>query len=493
MDLESPLCRALGASVTAFTRNDSLGSLPFIQHIIRALQCWSDGREDFEDAYLNLPFGSLILIENLAAEVSATPIQMVALYDMENQWLSMRDMWKFPDSQWPPTVDVAELRFDTRLHSTTTLVSVPAHFGNRLFAFKSSVRDVRYMYHELKVLLSQEAHPNVISRPILIVAKRCRFGGKRGVCGFLLEYYPLGTLRNAMRSDSPHSTQISMNTRAKWALQIASALVHIAKSSAGYFSDLKLDNIVLQKRGSECNAVLLDFEQRGAWFSWSPPEINHIVCLVYLANIGTKFGVLATVSQRYKALLQECLPTWREVSDARKYQNGRDGYNQAWISLTPAEREKATVFMFGKVLWCLFEGQPTTNSATFFGAEIFREVDPQYRFPDFRQTPEIIRDLIKQCTVGAPELKGQRAVLFRVGDKVYLSDNLTETDATREETQEVARKWWKNQVEAAEAYLREKHASSSICNTLIEARKRPSFEQIHAVLARHYCEVQSTM
>jgi len=50
VDLESPLCRALGASVTAFTRNDNLGSLPFIRHIIRALQCWSDGQEDFEGA-----------------------------------------------------------------------------------------------------------------------------------------------------------------------------------------------------------------------------------------------------------------------------------------------------------------------------------------------------------------------------------------------------------------------------------------------------------
>ncbi len=203
------------------------------------------------------------------------------------------------------------------------------------------------------------------------------------------------------------------------------------------------------------------------------------------------------MSQGYKGLLQECLPTWREVSDASKYQDRRDGYNQAWISLTPAEREKATVFMFGKVLWCLFEGQPTTDSATFFfGAEIFREVDPQHRFPHFRQTPEMIRDLNKQCTAGAPELQGQRAVLFRVGDKVYptgASDSLPEMDATREETQEVARQWWANQVEAAEAYLREKHASSSMCNTLIEARKRPGFEQIHAVLARYCCEVQSTM
>jgi hypothetical protein len=498
VDLESPLCRALGASVTAFARNDSLGSLPFIRHIIRALQCWSDGREDFENAYLNLPFGSLILIENLAAEVSATPIRMVALYDMENQWLSMRvlrDMWKLPDSQWPTTVDVAELRFDRRLHSTIALVSVPAYFDNQLFAFKSSVRDVRYMYHELRLLLSQEAHPNVISQPILIVTKQCKFGGKRGICGFLLEYHPLGTLRSALRPGSPQSTEISMNTRARWALQIASALVHIVKSPAGYFSDLKLDNVVLQKQGNEYNAVLIDFEQRGAWFSWSPPEINHIVCLVYLANIGTKFGLLATVSQRYKALLQECLPTWREVSDTKQYENGRDGYNQAWMSLTPPEQEKATVFMFGKVLWCLFEEQSTTNSATFFGAEIFREVNPQYRFPDFRQTPDIIRDLIKQCTIGAPELKGQKAVLYRVGDKVYpagASDGLTKTDATREETQDVARKWWKNQVDAAEAYLREMHASPSICSILNEAKKRPSFEQIHAVLAQYCCEAQST-
>jgi len=142
--------------------------------------------------YLNLPFGSLILIESLAAEVSAIPIQIVALYDMENQWLAkraLRDMWKFPGSQWPATVDIAELRFDTRLHGAITLVSVPHQFGSRLFVFKSSDRDVRYMYHELKLLLSQEAHLNVISRPTLIVTKRCRFGGERGVCGFLLEYH----------------------------------------------------------------------------------------------------------------------------------------------------------------------------------------------------------------------------------------------------------------------------------------------------------------
>ncbi len=82
-------------------------------------------------------------------------------------------------------------------------------------------------------------------------------------------WLPIGV---PLRADSPNG--ISIITRAKWALQIASDLVHFAKSSTGYFLDQKLDNIVLQMRGSECNAVLIDFEQRGAWFSWSPPEIK---------------------------------------------------------------------------------------------------------------------------------------------------------------------------------------------------------------------------
>ena len=498
VDLESPLCRALGASVTAFTRNEGLEDVPLMRHFVRALERWSSGQQGFEDAYMSLPFGSAILIESIDVNPSAMSVQIVPLYEVESQWLSVGDlktMWDLSDQQWTAPVDITELRFDSRFHSAITLVSVPDRFDDQLFVFKASSRDVRYMYHELKLLLLQEAHPNVISRPLLIVTKQCRFGAKKGVCGFLVDYHTAGTLKQILTPHcSLHGIHIDLQTRVKWALEIASALLHAAKSPAGYFSDLKLDNIVVQMRGDECSMVLIDFEQRGAWFSWSPPEINHVACLVYLTSMGTKFGIPEVVSQKYKALLEECLPSWSELSPASRYSDQSNGYNHAWISLSPTERERATVFMFGKVLWCLFEGQPTTNSATFFGAEIFREANPQHRFPDFRDTPERIQDLIRLCTAGAPELDGERAALVRVGNKVYPTDacrSSNETVAVREATFDVSKKWWASRLESAEAYIRDRHASPSTCRTLVEAIKRPSLEQVHTALSQYLCELQN--
>jgi hypothetical protein len=66
--------------------------------------------------------------------------------------------------------------------------------------------------------------------------------------------------------------------------------------------------------------------------------------------------------------------------------------------LTPDEQGKATAFMFGKVLWCLFECQPTINSTSFCGASIFKDMNSEPRFLHFRKTPVQMQRLIRECT-----------------------------------------------------------------------------------------------
>lgn len=90
----------------------------------------------------------------------------------------------------------------------------------------------------------------------------------------------------------------------RWAHQLTSALVHIWNSHVGYYADLKLDNIIIRESGhGDFDVVLLDFEQRGAWFSWSPPEINTVAYLLYFVKAQPHLGIPNDVVNKHQKLL----------------------------------------------------------------------------------------------------------------------------------------------------------------------------------------------
>lgn len=463
VDLECNTWRSLSLPLTRLVLTDGgCRDSMLAQHIVKGLGYWSQNIEGFAERYTNLPFASKIVVRALTQDARDMEFSLDAASSVEMQWVSaegLRATWNIPPDSWPPVIDISELALISELHESITLVSTTANVLPRgQYVLKSTTSQPRCLYHELKQLLSAPSHPSIIPKPLAIATKKVQFGSKRGVCGILLPYYPAGNLAQALRPGSTIRETVDDATKFRWAYQIASALLHVQSSPAGYYSDLKLDNIMLVKRDGRHDAVLIDLEQRGAWFSWSPPEINRIAHVVYLADKEGPW-IPAAVRERFRRICRAHLPAWEGHKQRRRpnYTDDTLGYNVCWKALSQKERGQAMSFMLGRALWCIFEMQASPNAAEFMGAEVFREADPDHRFPDMRSTPEEIGVLIYRCTSSAPEWRGEGRCVERRGDAVYPAGwNGDDAATAEEETMVALRTWWKRYEAEAEEYLEQR-------------------------------------
>jgi len=447
------LRQVLQSGSTMLLRSEQATRVGISQHVLRALEFWSGQFPSFQSEYNNMPFGCRIDINAVRGDVRQMDIHFYPTYEVEQQWYSvktLRGIWNIPPENWPEVVDLTDLQMQFQLHEAITLVRISTRHPSKNFVFKSLVRDVKYLYHELKMLLSMEPHPNIISRPLYIVTKRCRFGGKEGVCGFILPYYPLGTLRDMLsHSRCGILPSVSLRDQFRWARQVTHALIHINNSTPGFYPDLKPDNVLLSTHDGIRHATLIDLEQRGGWFSWSPPEVAYIEYEEYIATrVECK-----PVKAKCTALLRSLIPDWKPLTQTDKYCNSERGFSSAWLSLTQAEMEAAQVFMLGKLLWCIFESMGSINCG--IGIEIFRELDWDHRFPEFRSTPMELRECIRSCTAGAPEWKGKHRNIMRSGTKLFSVERLGKEfpEGSAAETKEAARRWWREEVGSAKRFL----------------------------------------
>jgi hypothetical protein len=480
IDLDSSQWRPLQPDLETIVQGNGRRKSALAQHLMNCLHSWSMQVPDFEAKYMGLPFGSQIIIQELCSDPRRTVADFIPQYDLELEWLSIKALqkiWEFPPERLPPALDLSQLQLLDEPHDAISLVTVPGMHGGRVFVFKASVRSLRYLYHELKLLLAMDPHPNIIGGPLYLVTKKVNFGGKAGVCGMLLEYHAAGTMSHFLHSRVTTSTWVDMETRFRWAQQLASALLHIKNSPVAYYSDFKLDNILLTKNNGNWDAILIDFEQRGSWFSWSPPEINAVAHLVYLATRNGNDGPGPESSRYYKEFLESYLPAFNLIMRKKKckYDGFSEGYNVAWISLSPQQREKALVFMFGKVLWCIFELQPTINSVTSLGADVFREVNPDHRFPEFRQTPPKLQELIRDCTAGALEWSGVTRPVCRVGTAIFPTQH--QDGAPQSQALQEIKSWWAAHLEAAEAQVGQRFHAAPDFNLKISSQ-RPTIDDV---------------
>ncbi len=171
------------------------------------------------------------------------------------------DAWRFPPESWPEVVELEELQLQRHLHDSVSVVRIRGNETDELI-FKAVTEDLRYFYHELRTLLSMPSHPNIISRPCYIITKKCHFGGKIGVCGMILKYHPLGSL--SQMSKKRFHLAADYQSEISWAKQIVSALLHIQENGLGFYTGLKLTNIVLgqSEEPKIPHIILIDFEQR---------------------------------------------------------------------------------------------------------------------------------------------------------------------------------------------------------------------------------------
>ncbi|KAJ8126059.1 hypothetical protein O1611_g7579 [Lasiodiplodia mahajangana] len=484
------LKQTLNSHKTLTTSGPQLTGLGICRLILQKLHTWSASHDDFEAVYWSLPFGSRIIFGGIHADINSIPIIIEPFYEVERQWLSinqLRDLWKISEDRWPSVLDHSELQLQRQIHEAISIVKISSRWQSETFVFKSVSTDVKYLYHELKVLLTLEPHRHIIQRPLYIVAKKCSFGGKIGVCGFVLQYYPLGSLRHALE-DQHTSGMLQARDKVRLARQILAALIHIQKSSLKFYTGIKPNNIVLSRSQGITEAVLIDFEQRSAWCSWSPPEVYYVEFLEVLAN--SKRLDEATRS-KYSKILEQFIPGWSPHKRKARYTESGQGYARVWQAMSPAHQESAQVYMFGKLLWCLFENVGFPSN--YITVETFREKMSDHPFPEFRRCPLQLRDCITRCTAGAPERKGRQPYVVRVGDKLYRrvkGSSAADMNCGPEDVQAAARAWWEDEIKKAERYVaactrrENEEPELGAAEILRSIDERPTFQELHDLLAK---------
>lgn len=491
-DLPPELRSVLRPHLMMCVKSRQVGHLPVSQHILRALQYWASRMVDFEKLYWSMPFGSYLAVGSICVDVREMEFHLIPSYRTEETWLSEQDL----QAEWlahgevvelPEVVDVSELCLWEQPHEAISIVTIPSLTGEKRWVFKSILDEVKYMYHELWMLCKTVPHPNIIQRPEYVVTKQSRFGGKKGVCGFIIQYFKFGTLRDALSSASlglrPPS---SLKEKLRWTRGIVEGIIHINHDWNSFFSGIKHVNIVMREsnNGSGLHPVIIDFEQRTGRYPWVPPEIYYINYLEYISNSSFTPPEMRT---RATALLQSYIPDWKsDKLKQKRYKFCKDGYSTAWKALSREEKEGAQVFMLGKLMWYIFETIGAINNG--LNLEIFREEDCDLAFPEFKQTPQTIQGCIRRCTAGAAEWSGRYPCVVKARGKLWPRGRTGENGeeaGTEREVLNVAREWWVRELRDAERFVMARKRMKVMSRGLVQdveflgfMKARPSLREL---------------
>ncbi|KAK1835623.1 ribosomal protein S6 kinase alpha-5 [Podospora conica] len=482
--------RLLDLNTACHTRDpERLGRLGIVRHILRTLQFWTmaegeGGTAAMLDMYMTMPFGSRIIFENLDFDIRKIRITIAQTFYVERSLLNLGRIASclgIDDHALPEAIDIFQLRIVQQLHDSVCVVHFnhPSAEAPQLWILKALTSGPKFLYTELRNLLSMEAHEHVISRPKYLVTKSCGFGGKRGVVGFIIPYHPRGSIRDMLPLLRIHG-QLPLQAQLKWATQLASAVLHVRERGRIFYPDLRLDNIVLSDAG---NVILVDFEQRGVWCEFAAPEVNALDYVHVLANDGVRdedYDFEEGWRDRYAALLDRFLPDWRVLQDVENFvglPHGCRSHNIAWECLSPREQEAAEVYMLGRVLWCIFEGQSGPQRASFW--QSYRR-EPEYEFPEFRRAPPELRELVDRCTAGRRDTLS--SVVVRRQSKLVLSNSEGGGEGDVVRVLQAAKEWWTAEVKVAEDFLLMREEKKARGEWDENYYKRPSLREVKECL-----------
>lgn len=526
---QSPMLRKLLDLDFAFHARDStrVRQQAISSYITRALQVWTTevyGLDKVKEMYYDQPFGTRIMFENLPLNVRNVQIQIGSMHNLEFHQCSLRElaeMWNMEMDEMPQTVDIYSLVHVRQLQDSVCVVryrqdrdpSVDPEgtLANGVWAFKALTSSVKYMYHELRNLLTMPPHPNVLGRPVRLVTKKARSNDKREVVvGFLEPYYSGINLRDSLPLLRMNK-QLRLEDQVRWARQICSGMLHIRHKGNLYYPDMRLDQIVMTSDNK--HPVILDFEQRGVWCEFAAPEVNALEHMRALATDADEdesddsyVGALPTIAtdteeaaarrhnhtlrRRYADLLTRLLPGWEELGGHDDhYTNPALGYNVPWICLTDREREHAEVYMLGRLLWCVFEGMSAPQRGAVW--QSYRN-EPEFEFPTFGRTPPALRGLVDRCTRG--RRRPLSSLVVRAGSKLVLQrwgpgDQPPTAEARVREIRALAKDFWEQEVGWAEGFLldREDKMKKGVWNENVF--NRPTLKEVDDALEAFQREV----
>ncbi|KAK3317125.1 hypothetical protein B0T19DRAFT_301965 [Cercophora scortea] len=486
IDYPSALRKTLdAASGVPLQDTASIAALGISRYLSLILDKHCTRNRNFLDQYRRLPFGSSLIVRNLAPTSDRVDLLVEPNYDLERKATSMpvlRRLWAtdIADDAWPPTMDIFQLSIVRQIHDSVTLVrfvdcGAKPDLQGQLAIFKSGTDNFDHILHELKFLLRLPRHPNVLDQPIAIVTKKCGFGGKQGVFGFLIPYMPAGSIRDILPEAHRRGT-LDNARKLRWCRQVTAALVHVWEEGGTFYSDLRPDNVLLASTGGtgpeSDRLVLCDFEQRGNWHEWCPPEILYPQ---YLENLRSNRR------RSRDASWDRLIESFTSSRPVNAYETFVQSKNRPWFSLSRAGQEKAMVFCLGLFMYCVFEGLSTVQPSVPYSFP----VNPDIAFPEFRSTPQAVRQLIHWCTADAAHwwetaIPIPRRVV-RVGSRLYPDDNLSldrDTKRTTGMVLDAAQDSWEYEIEQARLFF-----DSEQWRTQMFGKERPTLREVADALA----------
>lgn len=505
---EDPVIRKLLDLDTVFHARDHarLCRQGIYSYVLRALQAWTEkhGRGKIKELYYESPFGSRLVFGNLPLKVEDVDIQVRYHWDLESHYNTVGELTKMWEGQvdvksMPTTIDIFDLIFVRQLHDSVCLVryrqdASETNGGYRqegLWVLKALTSSVKFMYHELRVLLTTPAHANIISTPTRLVTKATRMNKKRVVViGFLMPFHAGGGLRDELPLLRVNGL-LQLKDQIHWAREICSAMIHIRSQAHTFYPDLRLDQIVFP--ADKKRPIVVDMEQRGVWCEFGSPEVNAIDYIMALAidddeedgdedndNMAHSECCLqgsCPSRQRCRDIMHRLNPNYKKLRNPEDYyDNPPMGYNVSWICLSWNEQEYAGVYMLGRLLWCIFEGMSAPQRGAIWQSY---HNEPDFEFPEFQRTPSELRSLIDQCTRGRRSQLSNYVV--RNCSKIVLRDD-PKGQGTPAQIRSVAKDFWMNEVKWAEGFLldREKQVKEGTWDA--NHFGRPTFAEIDEAL-----------
>jgi hypothetical protein len=444
----------LGARDSVHMSDKRIKSLGITEHLTRALNAWWQRDSEAQEAYKKLPFGSYINCSEIKVHPEDMEFHYLPNEDLDELLLTAKElqtMWGF--DQMPESLPIEQLHCERQIQASIGLVNIAG--SQEQYVFKGRSR-ANALYNELKMLLSIDRHPNIIERPVKLVTTKSGATSEARVCGFLLPYHERGAMQEAL-PQLRLKGELKLQDQLRWSKQVTAALQHIISSPACFYSDLKMDNILLAHDGDgKLKAILADFEQSRNFYNWAPPEVYYIE---WIAELGheriARSGLIDPATfEKYSNLFSRYLASRGQSSvptQQRKYDNPPHGWYFPWVLSSPSERESHMVYCLGKVLWCIFEGEGDAD--IILGRSLM--IEAEQRFPQFTTTPEPIRELIKRCTAGAREWKDGPISIVRRGGQVFplgRSGINGEPTATLAETKQAIKTFWRGEMEKAEKF-----------------------------------------
>ncbi|KAI9652829.1 MAG: hypothetical protein M1831_006354 [Alyxoria varia] len=272
--------------------------------------------------------------------------------------------------------------------------------GDNLFVYKGldfgtwlesrrdfpAIRDV--FYHEVKTINSLPPHPNIVPSPrFYVLAGKAGGGHHNGknndknkknqdcLCGILHPFMKLGSLNDHIEQSNP--TRLDLRTKARWCLQMSSALHHTHHIARTYHMDIKPANFLLEDTNNDL--ILIDWEQSGAAPCTLAPEADGSWDLKSDVQQIPVPSVASSESSRQDDDQQPTMPALSSSSSQRlvyeKYTGpprknlpfGRPEWNvfPLWRDTCPRALEAAEIYTLGRTMWMMLEqvGQSTVEDA----------------------------------------------------------------------------------------------------------------------------------